>query len=279
MFKRLRSLRTLLVAAALFGVPFVTIAISDDTTVGGESPTGPSSWVRSSVGWVELASYSVVGGVGDLWSRLTGSDLAEENRKLKKKVARLREEKSRLIGVLQENSRLRELLGFKKDHPSYDLAPAEVVGRDTTPYFRVLTLKIESDAELQPQMPVVVAEGVVGQIHRTYGSFADVVIVSDPRSRIDAISQRNRAQGVVQGLGRANSYRAKVAYLRRKDKVREGDVMVTSGMGGVFPPELVIGTIEQVTQRKRGLFQKATLEPAVDFSRLEEVFVVTEVRD
>lgn len=279
MFERLRSLRTILIAGVLFGVPLLTIAISQDEEVGEGAPRGPSTWVRSGVGWIGFGSHRAVAGMGDWWSRWTTSDLAEENRRLEEEVARLREEKSRLIGVLQENSRLRELLEFKRKHPTYELASAHVVGRDTTPYFRVMTLKLETDADVEPQMPVVVAGGVVGQIHRTYGSFADVVIVSDPRSRVDAISQRNRAQGIVQGLGEARSYEAKIAYLRREDEVRKGDVMVTSGMGGIFPPELVIGTIEEVTRSERGLFQEAVLEPAVDFSRLEEVFVVTEVQD
>ena len=277
MFRQLRSLRNLFAAAVLFAVPLVTIAISGDRDIGQTNPTRPGAWVRSGVGWVGSAQYGLVAGVGDVWRRLVAGELAEKNRQLEKQVARLREEKSRLIGVLQENARLRELLGFKRQHPSYDLAPAKVVGRDITPYFRVLTLKLESDAELEPRMPVVIAGGVVGQIHRTYGSYADVVIVSDPRSRIDAISQRNRAQGVVQGLGHQRDYLSKISYLRRKDEVREGDVMVTSGMGGVFPPELIIGTIREVRRKKRGLFQEALIEPAVDYSRIEEVFVVTNV--
>lgn len=279
MFQELRSLRHLFAGGVLVAVPLILLAVAGDGTVGRDAASGPSNWARSGVGWVEFGQHQFVAGIGDYWTEWTSGDLAEENEELREKVARLREEKSRLIGVLQENERLRELLEFKRKQPTFDLAPAKVVGRDTTPYFRVLTLKIESDAELEPKMPVVVAEGVVGQIHRTYGAFADVIIVSDPRSRIDAVSQRNRAQGVVQGLGNQRNYRAKIAYLRRKDRVREGDVMVTSGMGEVFPPELVIGTVEEVTRRERGLFQKATLQPAVDFSRIEEVFVVTEVHD
>jgi len=279
MFDGLRSFRHLLAGGILFGVPLVLLAVSGGGAVGQDSFRGPSGWARSGVGWVEFGQHQVAAQLGDYWREWTTGELAEENEKLRDELARLREEKSRLIGVLQENERLRELLEFERKRPQYELAPAKVVGRDTTPYFRVLTLKIESGTELDPKMPVVVAEGVVGQVHRTYGAFADVVIVSDPRSRIDAVSQRNRAQGVVQGLGNQRDYRAKIAYLRRRDRVREGDVMVTSGMGGVFPPDLVIGTVEEVTRRQRGLFQKAELEPAVDFSRVEEVFVVTEVRD
>ena len=279
MFDRLRSLRHLLAAGVLFAIPALTLIVSGGSGVGAGASTGPAGWARSGVGWIGAGQHDALVGVGGVWERLAGGDLQEENERLREKVSRLREEKSRLIGVLQENARLRELLGFQRRHPTFELAPAEVVGRDTTPYFRVLTLKLESEADLEARMPVVVAGGVVGQIHRTYGSFAEVVILADPRSRVDAISQRNRAQGIVQGLGQQRDYRAKISYLRRKDEVREGDVMVTSGMGGIFPPELIIGTIREVEQKERGLFQRAVLEPAVDFSRLEEVFVVTDVKD
>ncbi len=275
MFDRFRSLRHLLAAGMLLAVPLGMIAVGGGEAGPGE-PSAPGGWVRSGLGWVAFAEYRALGTVGEVWERLVGGDLAEKNRRLREKVARLREDKSRLIGVLQENARLRELVGFKERHRDYELEAAEVVGRDTTPYFRVLTLKLESEANLEPRMPVVVAGGVVGQIRRTYGSFAEVVVVSDPRSRIDAISQRNRAQGVIRGLGHEDDYLAKVSYLRREDEVREGDVMVTSGMGEVFPPELIIGEIESVRGKERGLFQEALVEPAVDFSRLEEVFVITD---
>jgi rod shape-determining protein MreC len=276
MFERLRSQRHVLVLLALVALPLATIALSsNDGSIGRDTGT-LGGFARRGLGWVQTGQHRLFAGIGQFWSRWTTADLERENHRLEQKVARLREEKSRLIGVLQENARLRELLGFKKRHPEYDLASAEVVGRNVSSYFRVLTLKLRSQADLEAGMPVVVAQGVVGQIHRTYGSFAEVVIVSDPRSRIDAVSQRNRAHGIVEGLGHERSYRAEIAYLRRRDRVREGDVMVTSGMGGVFPPELIIGTVERIESRERGLFQKATLQPAVDFSRLEEVFVMTD---
>lgn len=278
MFDRLRSFRHLFAGLLVFAIPLVTIALSSDQPVGTSS-SGATGWVHSGIGWLGVGQLRAFGTVGETWQQWVAGDLAEENEQLREQVDRLREDKSRLIGVLQENTRLRKLLGFKRKHPDYELAPAEVVGRDTTPYFRVLTLKLESEAKLEPRMPVVVAGGVVGQIHRTYGAFADVVIVSDPRSRIDAISQRNRAQGVIRGLGHQRDYLAKISYLRRKDEVRKGDVMVTSGMGGVFPPELIVGTVREVRRKKRGLFQQALVEPAVDYSRLEEVFVITDVQE
>ena len=263
--------------AILLGVlPLWMLISSAGAQVGAES-AAPTKVAGSVVGGVQFGASLAFGKVGDWWNGLAGGEAARENEELRREVDRLREEKSRLVGILQENARLRELVGFQTRHPDFELAPARVISRDVTPYFRVVKIRIESDADLAPRMPVVAANGVVGQIHRVYGRYADVVIAADARSRIDAISQRNRALGVVHGLGHEADYQARVAYLSDRDEVRIGDVMVTSGMGGVFPGELEIGTVIDVDPDGYGPFQEVTLQPAVDFSRLQEVFVITDV--
>ncbi|AWV89047.1 rod shape-determining protein MreC [Bradymonas sediminis] len=275
MYQLINLHRAKFAAFLLVVLPLVMVATGDPVGVGKEPASKPVQVLHSGVAWSEAGAYRSLAWFGGAWGRLTSGDLAEENEQLRAEVAKLREEKSRLIGVLQENARLREEVGFQKKHPEFELSAAKVIGRDITPYFRVLRLKIESGAELKPRQAVVVAGGVVGQIHEVYGNYADVIIVSDPRSRIDAVSQRNRAPGVVMGLGHESDYLAEVAYLNQKDLVRPGDVMVTGGKGGVFPRELVIGTVSAVKSSRRGLFQEVRLRPAVDFSRLEEVFIIT----
>ena len=274
MFELLKNHRKKAAALLLIVMPFILMATSAGASIGESASAGPVQLMQRGVGWAQFGGYRPGGGLGSFWARLTSSDAERENEQLREEVARLREEKSRLIGVLQENSRLREMVGLQKRHPEYKLAAALVTGRDISPYFRVMTIKLSSDAKLEPRMPVIAAGGVVGLIHRVYGEFADVILLSDPRSRVDAISQRSRTQGVVQGLGHERDYHAKISYLLQKDELRVGDVMVTSGMGGIFPKELIIGTVTEIQSGERGLFQEAQIEPAVDFSRLEEVFVL-----
>lgn len=273
MYSFWQSHRRKIAVLLLVLAPILMLSTSAGAGVGG-SASGATRVGVAGLSWAQLGSQRILGGITGWFGGLVGGDLAAENATLRQEVARLQEEKTRLIGVLQENERLRRLVGFKRKRDDFELVPARVVARDVTPYFRVLKVSLQADAELKPRMPVVVAEGVVGQIHRVYGRFADVIVVSDPRSRIDVLSQRTRARGVVEGLGHERDYMARIGYLSEKDQVREGDVMVTSGMGGVFPRELVVGRIAEIEQAERGLFQEARIEPSVDFSRLEEVFVV-----
>lgn len=262
-------------AAVLILVPLILVVTSAGAEVGHEG-SAPGSWMGATMGTVQaVVSGGVVTTTGWFSGMVSGSGLEAENQALREENARLREEKARLIGVLQENARLREMVGFQRQHPQLEVSPARVVGRDISPYFRVLNLEIESDADIEVRMPVVAAEGVVGQVHRVDGRVAQVVLVSDPRSHIDAISQRNRTLGTVQGLGHRSDYLAQAAYVTERDDLEVGDEMVTSGLGGVFPQDLRIGRVTSVEAGSDGMFQEVLVEPSVDVSRLREVFVVT----
>ena len=115
----------------------------------------------------------------------------------------------------------------------------------------------------------------MGQVVEVYDGFADVMLVADPRSRVDVMTQRNRTRGMVHGLGHSKDYDAQIAYLRRKDEIGEGDTLVTSGKGGIYPAELVVGAVSDVGKKAYGLEQQAIVAPSVDFGRLEEVFIIT----
>lgn len=194
---------------------------------------------------------------------------------LAKEVERTREENARLAGILQENARLRAMVGFAAAHPRLDLVPAKVIGADVTPWFRVNTLSVSAGStRVAVGQAVVSSAGVVGTVHDVAGGVVQVTLAVDPRSSIDVVVQRNRARGVVQGLGHPSNYLSRVAYLLRRDEVKEGDLLVTSGIGGKFPPDLIVGRISKLIPSKQGLFQEAVAEPAVDFGRLEEVFII-----
>jgi len=223
----------------------------------------------------DFLHYSM-GGLGDAWGRYMDLvRVGDENARLREELDRLREEHTRLLGVMQENARLRAMVGFAESHSSLELAPARVIAKEVTPFFRVVNIRIDvGSSRVEPGQPVVSSAGVVGHVSDVTGRYAEVILAADPRSSIDVLVQRNRARGIVEGLGHSDSYDSRVAYLTRRDEVREGDIVVTSGMCGRYPPDLVVGRVARVDDRTHGLFQEVVVASAVDFSRLEEVFVI-----
>lgn len=267
--------RSILIVALMLAVPVTTVALSKGKP--GRNPVD-----RAAIGglaWVQSGGFWGLTFFDDLWKDYVAlRDLKEENDILRKEVGRLREERTRLVAVLQENARLRGMLKFNETHPSLDLRGAKVIASDVTPLFRVDRVALETTNlgfEVKPQMAVVSRDGVVGQVIEVYDGYADVMLVADPRSRIDVVSQRNRTRGMVNGQGHKGDYDASLAYLRAKDEVRDGDVLVTSGKGQIFPQEVLVGVIKSVNNKMFGLHQDATVEPSVDFGRLEEVYIVT----
>ena len=223
------------------------------------------------------ATYQVIGGIGDLFDDYFHLvEVNRENQALRLELARLEEERIRLLGVMQENARLRAMVGFAEANPQLQLRPARVIAKNISPYFRVLRLRLDAGEGIaRPNMPVVAPSGLVGQVISVAGDYCDVLLTVDTDSRIDILVQRNRARGVLEGDGSDDEYRARVSYLLEDDDVAVGDVLVTSGYGGRFPREIVIGRIVEVESQSSGMFQEVLVRPTVDFSRLDEVYLVT----
>ena len=275
MLELLARYKTWILVVVTMALPIVTVSMSR-----GQQGRGPIDRVLiSAMAFVQERGIYGLDFVEDIWRDYVAlRDLRNENERLRAQVARHEEERARLIGVLQENARLRELVELKASRPDLRLRAARVIGRDVTPYFRVVRVRLSTrnlDFAVGQGMAVVTHEGVVGQVVEVFDHYADVMLVSDPRSKIDVMVQRTRTRGMVAGLGHKRDYDAHLAYLRRKDEIAMGDTVVTSGKGGVFPREILVGAVTDVERQAFGLEQEAVVEPSVDFSRLEEVFIVT----
>ena len=240
-------------------------------------PIIPEQPVIVGVGKIQSHNDYVVGNASGIWdSYINLVHTERDNEELRRENAKLREENIGLQGILQQNARLTKLVGFKQQRPIYKLEPARVIAADMSPFFRVLRLRIETETdEIQPEMPVVSSDGVVGRIERVEGKYCDVMLSVDVRSKIDIMTQLNRSRGILVGTGDDSKYEARIAYLLRRDEVEEGELVVTSGRAGTFPKELPVGRITSIDTKTFGLYQKVTVEPIVDFSRLEEVYVIT----
>jgi rod shape-determining protein MreC len=201
--------------------------------------------------------------------RREAEELAAENARLRQRVRDLGQE-------AQENERMRGLLSLRDELPGETLT-AEVIGKEVSPYFRVVRVRIDRGERdlLRAGMPVVSSEGLVGQIRRTFGRYSDVLLTVDRTSAIDVVIDRTGARGMLRGTGESDRYMCRIQYLSRTDEVEVGDEIYTSGLGQRFPPNILIGSVTKVTRQDFGLYQEVEVQPAVNFSALEEVLVLT----
>jgi len=183
-------------------------------------------------------------------------------------------ERQALLAERAENDRLRKLLGLAEAEPHRAYVGARVIGvRLAAAGLQIVTIDRGADDGLARAMPVVVAEGVVGRIHAAEGHSADVLLAVDRNSSIAARVERTRARANVRGLGRPDL--ARLDYALRSEDVIEGDLLVTSGTDGVFPPGLPVGRATRLQRASHGMFQEGWVVPTVDPTRIEEVLVIT----
>ena len=169
-----------------------------------------------------------------------------------------------------ENVRLREALVFRGSEGATGVIPAEVIGRDPDQIYDTIVINAGYDHGIRKDMPVVTAAGLVGHIAQVGDS--DSIVQLLMRSRISALVQSTRVQGIVSWL---NGQRFRLRFVEASSFVREGDRVVSSGLGGRYPKGIPIGTVVGVSQVKRDLvFQQVFIESNVDFPNLEEVFVI-----
>jgi rod shape-determining protein MreC len=197
-------------------------------------------------------------------------DARQENQRLGARVAQLEGELLRVDELERENARLAELLSFRARLEG-TVYGARVIARDPGPLTMTLTIDRGERDHLRRGMAVLAPQGVVGQIAEVSHAAARVVLVTDHNSGIDAIVQRSRARGIVQGGTDGSCY---MNYLSRDADVAVGDRVLTSGLDGIFPKGVLIGEVSDVARRHRGLLQAAAVRPSVVLDTLEEVLVV-----
>jgi rod shape-determining protein MreC len=198
----------------------------------------------------------------------------EENEKLRSRLSRLEEENHQYREAILSSERFQKLTSFRAAR-EVPMVPANVIHQDLSPWFQSLIIDQGAAAGIRPGMPVITDSGVVGLVSGTTPGAAKVMLVIDPQSRLDAYVERTRARATVRGVA---AREAELEYVSRGENLDEGDLLLTSGMGGVYPKGLVVGRVSRIDRKHSGLFLDASVLPAVDFARLDEVFVILEQR-
>lgn len=212
------------------------------------------------------------GAVG-LWAAYVDwKSVRTENVVLRAENERLRVQALQAADTREENARLRQLLALRDRLPLSTLA-GEVIGREGGGWVRTLTVNRGRGDGIGQQTPVIVPEGLVGRVVQVRARAAVVQLLSDPTSTVGAVVQRTRTAGLVEG-DPGGTVRFKF-MARDGAGVAPGDFVVTSGLGALFPKGLPVGRVIAIEDKGSALFHFAVLAPAVDFSRVEEVLLLT----
>lgn len=204
----------------------------------------------------------------------TLEELEHENQALRVENRSLKATNQALRDVERDVNRLRIALNYR-EKSFFKLVPAEVVTRETSTWWRTVTINRGKEDGVQSDMPVVTEEGLVGKTTTVSDSISVVLLVSDENCRVAASIEGSREQGIVQGerVAGALTPLLDLNFLSKQANLQPGQKIYTSGVGGVFPSGLLIGAVKEFKVRE--LDSQARLQPAVDLSKLEDVFVVT----
>ncbi len=198
------------------------------------------------------------------------SGLSAENTRLKREISGLKQEIISLEESKEENLRLKKLIGFKESSPSRTTL-ARVIGRSGDEWQSTIIINKGSDDGVYKNMPVVVTEGLVGQTIMVTSNAAKVRLITDPRSGVSAQLINSRAVGIAEGDTNGS---ITLNYIDSSDIITDGEAVLTSGLGGVYPRGLLIGYVTSHRETLDMLYKTAKINSKVNFNSLEEVLVV-----
>lgn len=210
-------------------------------------------------------------GISESWEQYVSLvGVVEENKKLENTISELEAELLRYKEGHLEAQRLAKILALRESL-TYDFIAARVIAKEQAALSKIVIIDKGSFDGLRSGMPVVSSAGLVGRLIDVSWNVAKVLLIIDENSNVDVMLQRTRAQGIFSGMG----YRGGVLkYITKNQDIAEGDEVISSGMGGVFPKGLMIGRVSFVEKLDMELFLKIRVAPYVDFSKLEEVLVL-----
>lgn len=202
--------------------------------------------------------------------------LRRENSELQALVERLTVENLELAEVRAENEKLRAFFAFAQVNPTYNFRGGQIIARaigvKASPYADTLQIDLGAEHGIRLGMPVVTDRGLVGRIAEVFSNSSTVLLLSDPNSSINVMTQSSRAPGTLNGRAGQDPV---MDFIPPDMKVAVGEIVITSGLGGNFPKGLVVGQITEVLHSDNQPFQRAVVRPTVDFDRLELVLVIT----
>ena len=266
----------------LFGLSLLCVCMIGITTIKG-SILNP---LRTAVGYVLVPIQSGVNRVGGgLYNELSSvgklKTALAENETLKTRVDELTEENTRLRSEQFELERLRSLYELDQEYMQYHKIGARIIAKDSGSWFSVFRIDKGSDDGIKEDMNVIAGGGLVGIVTDVGANYATVRSIIDDSSRVSAMAQQSGDSCIVAGdLQLFKEGRLKLSYMEKDDDIKDGDMIVTSNISGKFLPGILVGYATDITvDYNDNLTKSGYLSPAARFDRLQEVLVITDLKD
>ncbi|MBI4491558.1 MAG: rod shape-determining protein MreC [Chloroflexi bacterium] len=201
------------------------------------------------------------------------AEIADQNDAYRVEIDRLQSELVRLKELELENEVLRRLLSLKQQTQPGELLPVQVIASDVSPFVQSITIDRGANDGVRTEMPVVTWKGLVGRVIRANATTAKVLLLTDVNSSVSVRIQDpdSRATGIARGRSDGTLL---LEHVPQQERLALGQLVITSGLGGVFPEGLVVGKVAKVVQNDYEVFQRASVAPAVDTNKLEHLYVI-----
>jgi len=204
------------------------------------------------------------------------TDLLARNAQLESEVSSLQTQVIQLQEQLQEADVLYSLLDFARARPQDKYIAAAVIGRDPSPFLHYVIIDHGTDDGIQHGMPVVTEQGLVGRIDAVTASAARVQLITDPGSVVNVRLQNQNSEGQISG---SVTGEVTLGMVAQNVNLSAGEILLTSGLGGNFPSDVLVGQVLEITRTENQLFQSASVQPVVDFNSTRAVLVITNFRE
>jgi rod shape-determining protein MreC len=212
--------------------------------------------------------------VADVWNTYVGLvNTSRENKELRKQNDRLTVKSMITDELKSENRRLRGMLDFKAAHQELSLIPANLLSQDITLIFKTAIIDKGSTSGFHADMPVISTTGVVGKVVSASPHTSQVLLITDPNSAIPAVVESSRVKGIIKGRG---GNLLSLDYVRRTESIKVGDSIVTSGLLGIYPVGLKIGTVQEVRRDVNKIFADIIVKPCVEMDKIEGIFGIAQ---
>ena len=201
--------------------------------------------------------------------------MEEENKELKAEIDRLENENRSLLRYREENKSLREALDLKDQFNDYESIGGNIIAKDAGNWFNVFTIDRGSNEGITKNSPVITSKGLIGSVIETAPFSSKVLSIIDIDSTVSAVISKSTDIVKVRGdLKLKDQGLCRMDYIPAELELEIGDTVETTGLGGIFPRGILIGTVKEIRQEANELDRYAVIEPAADFKRLQEVFVL-----